>query len=300
LSVACGADPNPYRPFPGISTITRLEPRASSVYHALQASARRNFKGLTLNASYTYSHSIDDSSDRYDTGFVNSYNPASSRASSNFDARHLFNLGYVYDLPFFRKPGFAHSVLGGWEWSGIVSLSSGTPFTVTNSAAFPDNAGVGNGVGTQSYPDVLGSAKSGIPPASAGSSSYSGFFLNPGAFAAPRGLTFGDAGRNSMTNPHRYNFDMALYKRFAITERYSFEFRAEAFNVFNHPQWNPIAGNAGSAGSNGSSSGTNAMSCYAGPRNSAGDPSCLASANFLQIGSAHSARILQLGAKFIF
>jgi hypothetical protein len=181
-----------------------------------------------------------------------------------------------------------------------VALSSGTPFTIANAAAFPDNAGVGNGVGTTSYPDRIGNPKSGIPPASAGSSSYAGFIDNPGAFAAPRGLTFGDAGRNSLTNPHRYNFDMALYKSFAITERYSFEFRAEAYNVFNHPQWNPIARNAGSAGSNGDSSGTNSMSCYGGGNNSAGDPSCLGSANFLQIGSAHSARILQLGAKFIF
>ena len=298
LAVACGADPNPFRPFYGLSTITRLEPTASSIYHALQASARRTFGGLTLNASYTYSHSIDDASDRYDAGFVDSYSPSANRASSSFDARHLMSVAYVYDLPFFKQSGLQHSLLGGWQWSGIYSYATGTPFSVTNAAAFPDNAGVGNSVGLSSYPDLIGDPKSGIPSASAAGSAYSGFLYNPGAFAAPQGLTFGNAGRNILRNPSRTNFDMALFKHFAIKESLALEFRAEAFNVFNHTQWIPIAGDAGSGASN-NSSGTNAMSCYGGSNNSAGDASC-SSANLLQIGGAHNPRILQLGAKFIF
>ncbi len=148
LQTACGNDPNPYRPFVGIGTITRLEPKASSTYHALQVSGRKSVGGLTLDAAYTYSHSIDDSSDRYDGNFVNSYDTAASRASSSFDQRHLLTVGYVYDLPFFRKAGLSHSLIGGWQWSGIASFSTGTPFSVTNGASYPDNAGVGNGVGT--------------------------------------------------------------------------------------------------------------------------------------------------------
>ena len=302
LTVACGADANPFRPFYGVSTITRLEPKASSVYHALQVSARKNIGGLSLNLAYTYSHSIDDSSDRYDGNFVNSYDPSANRASSSFDQRHLLTVGYVYDLPFFRKAGLRHSVVGGWQWSGIASFSTGTPFSVTNGANFPDNAGVGNGVGTASYPDLIGNPKSGIPPSTdVSSGSYAAFLYNPGAFAAPQGLTFGNAGRNILRNPNRTNFDMALFKHFAIKESLAFEFRAEAFNIFNHTEWLPIAGDAGSGASN-NSSGTNGMSCYGGTNNSAGDSSCVGQggANLLQIGGAHNARIMQLGLKFIF
>ncbi len=270
LQTACGNDPNPYRQFQGIASITRLENKASSIYHALQVSARKSVGALSLSLAYTYSHSIDDSSDRYNGDFVNSYDIASNRASSNFDQRHLLNIGYVYDLPFFRKPGVTHSILGGWQWSGIVAFSTGTPFTVTNGTDVGDNAGVGNGVGTGSYPDIVSNPNANIPPASQVTlSSDAGFFYNPGAFAVPTGLTFGNSGRNSLRNPNRTNFDMALFKHFAIKESMAFEFRAEAFNIFNHSEW---TGPSGDFGSNG----------------------------FLEIGGAHLARVLQLGAKFIF
>jgi hypothetical protein len=275
LQTACGNDPNPYRQFQGIASITRLENKASSIYHAFQVSARKSVGALSLSLAYTYSHSIDDSSDRYNGDFVNSYDIAASRASSNFDQRHLLNIGYVYDLPFFRKPGLAHTVIGGWQWSGIVAFSTGTPFTVTNGTDFGDNAGVGNGVGTGSYADVVSNPKANIPPASQVTlSSDAGFLYNPGAFAVPTGLTFGNSGRNSLRNPNRTNFDMALFKHFAIKESMAFEFRAEAFNIFNHSEWTgPSTGAiSGDFGSNG----------------------------FLEIGGAHLARVLQLGAKFIF
>jgi hypothetical protein len=94
---------------------------------------------------------------------------------------------------------------------------------------------------------------------------------------------------------------MAIFKHFAVRENLAFEFRAEAFNIFNHTEWLPIAGDAGSGASN-NSSGTNAMSCYGGSNSSAGDSSCVGQggANLLQIGGAHAARILQLGLKVIF
>jgi len=94
---------------------------------------------------------------------------------------------------------------------------------------------------------------------------------------------------------------MALFKHFAVTESKAFEFRAEAFNIFNHTEFAPIAGDGGSATYNGGpSSSTNMAACYGGVNNSAGDPSCLSTSNFLHLGAAHLPRILQLGAKFIF
>ena len=301
LQVACGADPNPFRSFLGYGNITRIQDSGSSIYHSFQASLRHTAGRLQLNASYTWSHSIDDSSDRFDSGFVNSFDLAANRASSNFDQRHIFNLSYVYDLPFFKNGnGFTRTFLGGWEWSGITTFSTGSPFTVLN-GVFSDNAGVGNGTGSGSFPDVISDPKSNIPAQTPGPQ-VAPFLFNPGAFAAPRGLTFGDAGRNSLNNPNRINFDMALIKNFKIRESMGLEFRAEAFNVFNHTEWGYFGGTGGSAAfkTGTLNSGTNTTSCYAGPNNSAGDPSCLGSSTFLNMTAAHNPRILQLALKLSF
>ena len=298
LQTACGNSADFYRPYLGVHTITRLENQSNSNYHALQASARKSIGALNLTAAYTYSHSIDNASDRYDGTFVDSYNPSLSRASSNFDERHMLNTGWIYDLPFFRKPGLTHSLLGGWEWSGIESFSTGLPVTVTNGTAYGDNAGVGNALASgASYPDRIGNPSSGIPPASLVSSpSQAKFDINPGAFVLPTGLTFGDAGRNDIRNPSRITFDMGIFKHFAIKESTALEFRAEAFNVFNHTQFS--LSNAGSGSSGGL---TNAMTCSAGAGNSAGG-SCLGpgGSTFGEIAYAHLARILQFSLKFIF
>jgi hypothetical protein len=204
----------------------------------------------------------------------------------------MLNVGIVYDFPFFKRAGIARTLLGGWEWSSIMGFATGTPVTVTNGTTYGDNAGVGNGVGTGSYPDLIGNPKSGIPPRnSVNSTSYSEFFYNPGAYVLPRGLTFGTAGRNSLRNPGRSNIDMALFKHFAIKESMAFEFRAEAFNIFNHTQWSGYSASMSCAG-------------VGGPTVSAGDPACVSSngaaSNFLEVNGSHLARVLQLGAKFIF
>ena len=86
LAVACGNNANPYLPFLGIGTVTRKDQSGSSNYNALEATIRHSIGGLELNAAYTYSHSIDDSSDYNDLGFVDSYNLNAYRASSNFDS----------------------------------------------------------------------------------------------------------------------------------------------------------------------------------------------------------------------
>jgi hypothetical protein len=278
LGVAvCGTIADPFRPYPGYSRISSLQEEASSSYNGLQATIRRNVGSLDLNMSYTYSHSIDDSSDRSDGSFVDSYNLQLARANSNFDERHLFTFGYVWDIPFLKKPGIAHALLGGWQYSGIASIASGTPFSVT----FPvDNAGVGNGVATAAaYPDLVGNPKSGTVQVPL--EGFGPLFYNPDAFAAPRGLTFGDAGRNALRNPRRTNFDMALFKHFPIRESLSFEFRAEAYNIFNHTEYANLGGDGGQASS---------------PNNT----NSFGSSSFLYIGGAHNARILQLGGKIIF
>jgi hypothetical protein len=262
---ACNTLADPFRPYAGYGTITKLELESSSIYHALQASLRRSVGQLTLNVAYTWSHSIDDSSDRGDGTLVNSYDFTSNRASSTFDERHIFNLSYVWDAPFFRGKGIGHAVLGGWQFSGIVGISTGTPFSVLYST---DNAGVANGVGSSSRADIVGDPNTGFSRTNG--PDLGPLWYNPAAFAAPRGLTFGNSGRDSLRNPRRTNFDMALFKHFPIRESLAFEFRAEAFNVFNHTEWNGFASTTQTDN------------------------------NFLYINGVHNARILQLALKFIF
>ena len=291
LNVACNLLPtvNPYRPFYGLDAITQLQFGANSSYNALQVTLRRTVGRLTVDAAYSYSHSLDDASDRYDASFVNAYDIRSQHASSNFDQRHLFNIGYVYEIPWITREGLLHSVFGNWQLSGITTVQSGIPFTVTNGAfGFGDNAGVANGVtggaGAQSYPDVVGNPRAAF--AQPNIVGLGPMLYNPGAFVAPQGLTFGNAGRNSMNSPGRWNFDMGLFKNIPVHEKISFQFRAEAFNIFNNVQWSGI---------------NSSISCYGGnPPYSAGDPGCVSTNSFLHPSGAHRARTLQLGLKFLF
>ena len=160
---------------------------------------------------------------------------------------------------------------------------TGTSYSVGNFTNYADSAGVGNGVGIPSYPDRIGDPWANIPTLPL--PGYGPLNSNPGALAAPRGLTFGNLGRNNLQNPAFINFNMALYKTIQVAETVHFEFRTEAFNIFNHTEWgSPNA----------------FMSCYGGTNNSAGDPGCVQNSNFLRITNAHPARVLQLGLKLVF
>jgi len=249
---------------------------------------------LQVNISYAYSHSIDDASDGGvfgDGGILNAYDPRAFRSSSNFDTHHLFKMSGIYDLPFFKGHGIVNTLLGGWQLSGIGGWQSGTPFSVYNSSNASDSAGLANGVSSgagagQSYADVIDDPHS--HTSSTPNSSFGPFIANPDAFGAPTGLTLGNSGRNFLRNPGHWNIDMSVFKRFAIKDRAAFEFRAEAFNIFNHTEWAPLGGDqGGAAGSGGLSSGSGSFT------GSPGD-------GFLQTGLTYSARILQFGLKFIF
>ena len=289
LNVACGLIPtaNTLRTaYPGYGDVNTLRNAANSIYNSLQVSARRTVGALTVSLAYTYSHSIDDSSDRSDTAFVNAYDIASNRASSTFDMRHNLAISYVYALPLLKSStGLKQALLGGWQVSGITVVQSGTPFSVTDGLPFGDNAGVANGTGTGSRLDLVGNPSAGLTstdvPGDRGPLLY-----NPAAFAAPQGLTFGDVGRNTLTLPDRVNFDFGVFKRFAINERMGFEFRWENFNIFNHTEYNQVSGN----GSSGGTGANVAMDTV--------DPT--ASTVFLHLSGTHDPRIMQFGLRFYF
>jgi hypothetical protein len=192
-------------------------------------------------------------------------------------------------------------LFGGWEVSGVTLFQSGTPFTVINSAgntgiSLTDNAGVSSNLGiAASYPDVV----HGLTKPQNNIQSFGPLLGNVSEFVAPRGLTFGDAGRNSFNNPHRLNFDLSLLKHFKLTESTTLEFRGEVFNIFNHTQFRIYDPD------NPGSSGNNVVSCYAGPSYSAGfqgsgGADCVTGASFLHPLDAHRPRTVQFGLKLAF
>ena len=274
LIAGCGASADPLRTaFPGYSNLTYLRDASDSIYHALQVSANRSVGDLTLSLAYTYSHAIDDSSDRSDFGFVNAYDITANRASSNFDQRHALSLSYVYGLPFFKgASGFTHAALGGWQVSGITIVQTGLPQNVINGTTFGDNAGVGNGLissnlGSGSRPDQVG--KPGNAPPADPSVAPGSLLYNPAAYAIPTGLTFGNVGRDTLNLPRRTNFDFGLFKRFTFTEKTGLDFRWENFNVFNHTEFNTMNATLGAS-------------------------------NFLYATGTHLGRVMQFGLRLYF
>jgi hypothetical protein len=315
--------------YPGLSNIISVENVANSSYHALQGTLREVTGPLTIGVAYTYSHSIDNSSDRSSANFTNSLDLRSNRGSSDFDQRHMLNVNYVYSLPLIRwidgfadllgtddsesGPGTTRSDSGrplrkalfdNWQLAGIITWQTGTPFSIINGGSgdgtgASDNAGVGDGLGVGSYPDVVANPQ-GIKPyvsSSSNGSTIGPLLGNPGAFVAPQGLTFGNAGRNFMRNPSRINFNLSLLKHFkAFHEKSDVEFRAEAFNVFNHTQFRIYDP------SHPGNTGNNVINCYGDitTQYSAGASSCLTGNSFLHPVDAHDPRIFQFALKLGF
>lgn len=300
---------------PFVGQIYSLQNIANSNYHAFQVSVRRTLAPLTLGISYSFSHSIDDASDRTEATFIDAYNLPSNRASSDFDQRHSLTVSYVYQLPLMKlikALNFAdddptnqvssHGVVSrfwdGWEASGITVFQTGTPFSILNAGTVDgigaaDNAGVVTLAGPASYPDLAKSVAQ-VPGGLVYPNAFGPLLGNPNRFVAPTGLTFGDAGRNYLNNPRRTNFDLALAKNFSMTERRSLQFRVESFNLFNHTQFRVFDP------SNPASTGNNVVNCYAGTNLTAGDVGCLQSSSFLHPVDAHRPRTIQLGVKFLF
>jgi hypothetical protein len=239
IDVACQNDANPFRPYYSLGSLQRIEPVANSNYNALQFSLRKTDGPLTLDVAYTYSHSFDDSSDNLDGNYVNPNNIHGNYASSNYDQRHILTVAWTYDVPFHGK-GISRTFLGGWQYAGIMTAQSGTPFSVLD-GIFGDSAGVADGIsGNGTYADLVGNPHATPDPSCFVPMTKAQPLFNCAAFREARGLTFGNSGRNSLNLPHRTNIDMSVYKVFKPTEKVAVQFRAEGFNIFNHTQWNGV------------------------------------------------------------
>ena len=218
---------------------------ANSIYHSLQATVSRRVGRMYFQAAYTFSKSIDDNSldtTAFNTILNDQTNLKGNRAVSDFDRRHRFVASYYYDLPFFsHSTGVEAAFLRDWTVSGIVTIQSGRPFSVIDSAGGsaytpigPDQstASIAPGFNTQTAV-THGSIESRLDQ-----------YLNPAAFipapvVGPDGSTgYGTLGRNDFRGPYQQDWDLTVGKIFSITERQKFEFRTEFFNVWNHASFN--------------------------------------------------------------
>ncbi len=241
-TIGSGTNNQPYNIYPGYAAIPLVEDATNSHYNSLQAGLQvRNMHGLTLNVGYTWSHETDYMSsdlggningqtmDNQST-ITDPFNRAYDYGSGDFNRTQILTIAYTYDLPFFRRStnGFARSIVGGWELSGITTFETGFPITVY----MPNGNSVGLGTNdTINRPNVDGPM------------TYPGTFqqwFNSGDLSAPANGMFGTLGRGAINGPGRQNWDVTLMKNFRLSssERApTLKFRADAFNVFNHTQY---------------------------------------------------------------
>jgi hypothetical protein len=184
-----------------------------------------------LNIAYTWSKNLTDHpSDRWDSP-QNTYDIRANYGPSYLDRKHIFTANFVYPLPWLKaQQGLVGHVLGGWEFSGIVSYNTGTSSTVT-SGQWLDHAGTGflESNYVSQLPDMWGNPNSGAPHTLE-------HWFNTLVFAdVPDGqYRLGNERRNSVRGPGFGRWDLSMFKNIKLTERANLQFRAEAFNVWNH------------------------------------------------------------------
>ncbi|MBV8731410.1 MAG: TonB-dependent receptor, partial [Acidobacteriia bacterium] len=252
-----GVNLDALRPYKGYNSIRETDNVASSRYNSLQATWNRRFaQGLMFGAAYTLAHSQDDGSAQRDV-IPDTYYAHNLWGDSQFDVRHTMMINFLYELPFFHNQSrIAGKLLGGWQISGIVQLQTGIACSTIHNNDYAGVGQDGNVDGNSgNIAQCLGSSSgqfwaiNGDPKiigqmAHNGSSDPNYWFAvtNPNGspiFAAPaRGTFVTENGvRNAIHNPGLENWNLGLYKKFAINERLGFQFRAEAFDAFNHPNW---------------------------------------------------------------
>jgi hypothetical protein len=207
-------------------------PRVKTEYHSLQVALNRPLKaGLLLKGAYTFSKAMGMTTNGEDGWVGLDFNAPSQYARNYarqaFDRPHVFQMGFLYELPFGKGGNNAlNYVIRDWQLNGIVAAYSGTPFTVTasngNSINMPGNLQTANQVGSF---NVLGNIGN------------DGKWFDTSAFAQPQGLTFGNTGRYAFRGPSNWNADLSLFRGFPFGTR-RIEFRAEGFNILNHPRFN--------------------------------------------------------------
>lgn len=235
-----GVNVNALRPYKGFAQIDANENAARSEYNSFQLEANRRFsKGLLLGFAYTLSKSMDNGSQRRNI-LYNAFDDRNFWGASEFDTRHIVMFNYVYELPLFRdSQGIKKTMLGGWQVSGNTQWQTGTPFTVQTGDDFA-------GTGTGGQPWQLTSDISYPRQFAAGGARDAAQYFTVTA-VRPTAGTFANQTRNMFYSTSFQNWNLSTFKNFAFHERHNIQFRAEFFNLPNHPNWNGPDSNPTSA-----------------------------------------------------
>jgi hypothetical protein len=258
-------------PNPDFQFVSVTDNSATSDYHALQVKLQRRLShGLQGVASYTLSHSIDSASTDATT-YLNTPSsaggPNGDRGDSDFDVRHAFTAGLTYELPSPSAGGAAGAILRGWSLDGYLFARSAPPVNIAGAIDFA--------YGLRYRPDV----NPGVPLELHGDQYPGGKAFNRDAFSAAPAGQQGSLGRNVLRGFGAWQADIALQRRFRVGQGAAVLFRAELFNIFNHPSFGPPMGDlshrlfgrstqtlASSLGSGGANGGLNPLYQIGGPR----------------------------------
>jgi len=259
---------------------------AGSHYSGLQASAGKQFGGLTLRGNYTYSHCIDQVSNGGLLAFsslgILSPLPGDLRkeyGNCDYDVRHNLSAFGIYEIPFHSSHRLLREALGGWQLSQTAFLHSGLPFSVLSAPYTANNNGIFQGSGPQYANRIPGVPLYRKTAISGVTQTGSRQWLNPDAFASvvdpstgacaggdsPANCQFGNSGRNNVRGPHFTYSEMYLTKKIPITERVSVRLDTQFFNVFNHPNFALPSNQAGTPGKPATQTGFGALTSTISP-----------------------------------
>jgi hypothetical protein len=219
----------------GTTAINDWGARTKSRYNSLQVAINRPFtKGLMLKGAYTLSKAKDMADEDGWVGLTWNHplKFADNFALGGFDRTHIFQMGFVYTLPFLKdNSNMVGKVLGGWQTNGIFAWYSGTPYSI---------GGTNTALNCVSCGSVLINVNGDPQPVGKVGSSTTQTYYDKSLFTQPTGVAkegFGTSARNQFRRPRVWNTDLSLFKQFRVTERVQPEFRIEALNVFNHTNW---------------------------------------------------------------
>jgi hypothetical protein len=267
-------------PYTGYSWFRSIIPAYSSSYNSLQVSAQhRTQHGLTLGLAYTWGRTLTNQSNDRDTETYNTYNPSIDYGASTLNQPHTFVANYVYELPFYREQhGLVGHALGGWQLSGITQFQSGQSLTVRQSSDNFDCVAVTSPIAPSgclpgTYPGGINIDPSQIAPrpdqvAPLHMIKKQAQWFSTSSFVDAVGH-FGNSANGNLLGPGIELWDLSAIKNNKITERFSFQFRAEFFNAFNHTNFEGVNVNVDSG-------------------------------SYGQVTSAHDPRQIQLGGKLYF
>jgi hypothetical protein len=221
---------NALRPYLGYGSISMRDDGDNSNYNSMQMTvSRRVAAGFSLTGNYTWSRTLDTSSGSPQ----DSYNARADYGLSTVHRAHLLNINYIYELPFFRRTSNAaiRNVLGGWEVAGVTTYQSGAPNTIVVTS---DVARIG---ASSSRATLVAD-----PNLAAGDRTLSRWFNTEAALPPERMVqgVFGTGGRDVLIGPGFNQWDLSALKNFNFHERVRLQFRAESFNVVNHPSFTGI------------------------------------------------------------